>query len=267
MMREAKLISIGDLFKHSWNLYRERIGVLTKIMLVPMALVILGDLLHLANPKSSLANSLVSLGLIISVFAALALIFALQEKVGAGESYRLVFRNFWSYLWLTILSGAVVLGGAVMLVIPAIIFSIWFIFTNYVFASEGEKGMNAILRSRQYVQGHWWQIFGRSLLLGIVILVLLLVCGFIAEIFAGDKGGGLIALITDVLIIVITPLATTYFYALYQNVKSLKPEVRNAPPTGPRGFFYVSAVLGVLGFIALAILFVFLAAAQGTLPQ
>lgn len=257
MNGEAKVISIGDLFRQSWRLYRERISTLTKIILLPVAFLVGGDILKLLNIGSG--GLLGFIGVITSFMAALALIFALQGNVQFGEAYRLALRRFWSYGWLAILSGFVTLGGFVMLIVPGIIFSIWFIFAIYIFALEGEKGMDALLRSREYVRGCWLQVFGRQVVLILLAVAVILALSFLsAALTGGSKSGE--NLVINLLTLVITPFITAYFYVLYQNLKSLKSEVISQPASGPRGFFYFSAVLGVLGLIALIMVLFIIAA-------
>ncbi len=259
MNEQAKVISIGDLFRQSWGLYRGRIGILIKIMLLPVALLVGGDIFGSLNILSWLGGFLGFLGIITSFLAGLTLIFAIQDNLQFGESYRLALRRFWSYGWLTVLSGFVTLGGFVMLVIPGIIFSIWFIFAIYVFALEGEKGMSALLRSREYVRGYWRQVFGRQVVLILSAVAVILVLSFLgAALTGGSKSGA--NLVINLFTLVITPFTTAYFYVLYQNLKSLKPEVMSQPASGPRGFFYFSAVLGVLGLIALIVVLFIIAA-------
>ena len=256
MNEQAKVISIGDLFRESWKLYRERIGVLTKIILLPVALIAVGDLWRLFTPDNwFFGGLLIFIGTIISVIAYLALVFALQENTSFGESYRSALRRIWSYAWLTVLSGFVTLGGFFMLIIPGIVFSVWFMFAIYVFVTEGEKGMNALLRSREYIRGYWWPVFGRQIVFVLGVLAVALVLSSIGSaLIGGGKEGS--NLVSDLLTLVVAPLIAVYFYVLYGNLKSLKPKVVGQPVTGPRGFFYFSAVLGVLGIIALIALIV-----------
>lgn len=258
MNGEAKIISIGDLFRQSWKTYRGKIGLLTKIILLPVAFLVAGDLLGLFAP-SGLAGLLAFIGTVISFFAYLAFIFALQENIQFGEAYRRAWKKIWSYGWLMVLSGFVTLGGFVMLVIPGIIFSIWFTFAIYVFALEGEKGMNALLRSREYVRGYWWQVFWRQAALILVAGAAALVIGFLGAVLTRGSEAG-IDIILNLLTLMFAPFVTVYLYALYQNLKLLKPEVAGQPPQGPRGFFYVSAMLGVVGIIALVIVGILAAA-------
>ena len=252
--KQAKVISIRDLFRESWNLYRERVGPLTKIILLPVAFLVAGDLLGLFAP-SGLASLPAFIGTIISLLSYLALIFALRGSVQFGEAYRMAWKKIWSYGWLTVLSGFVTLGGFFMLVIPGIVFSTWFMFAIYIFAIEGDKGVNALLKSREYVRGYWWPVFGRQIVFVLAVLVVVLVLGSIGSaLTGGDEAGS--NLVGDLLALVIAPLAIAYFYVLYGSLKSLKPEVASRPSQGPRGLFYFSAVLGVLGLIALIVLII-----------
>jgi hypothetical protein len=249
---QAKIIPIGDLFRESWSLYRERVGVLTKIILLPVAFLVAGDLLGLFAP-SGLASLPAFIGTMISLLSYLALIFALQGSVQFGEAYRMAWKKIWSYGWLTVLSGFVTLGGFVVFVIPGIIFSIWFVFAIYTFAIEGEKGMNALLRSREYVLGHWWSVFGRQIVFGLAALVAIMLLGLAGRVLGGEVG---VSLVVNLFTLLLAPLAVVYVYTLYQNLKLLKPKVTNQSPQGPRGFFYFSAVLGVLGLIILMALLI-----------
>lgn len=255
MKRETKLISVRDLFRQSWKLYRERIGLLTKIILLPVAFIVVGGLWGLLTSNGWFGGLLIFIGTIISILSYLALVFALQKNTSFGESYRLALRRVWSYGWLTVLSGFVTLGGIFMLIVPGIVFSIWFMFAIYVFAIEGDKGMNALLKSREYVRGYWWPVFGRQIVFVLAVLAVALVTSFIGSVLTGgDKAGS--DIIGDLLTLVVAPLIAAYLYVLYGSLKSLKPEVAKKPPQGPQGFFYFSAVFGVLGLIALIALII-----------
>lgn len=249
MNEKAKVIGVGDLFRQSWGLYRERIGLLTKIILLPVAFLVAGDLLY--YPVGWLGSILGLVGTILSIFAYLGLIFALQNDISWGEAYRLAWSKIWSYGWLVVLSASTILGGFVMLIIPGIIFLIWFAFAAYVFVLEGEKGMSALLRSRQYVRGHWWQVFGRQLLFALAAIVAMVLITMVGNVLAGEAG---ISVFVNLFTLVLAPLAVAYVYTLYQNLKSLKPEIAAGSAEGPRGLFYVSAMLGVAGIIALVII-------------
>lgn len=256
MSEKAKVISVGDLFRQSWQAYRARIRLLATVILLPTAFLLVGDLLF--GSLEWLGGILGFIGTILSFFAYLGLIFVLQGSASEWrDAYRMAWARIWSYGWLVVLSAFAVLGGFVMLVIPGIIFSIWFAFVTYVFVIEGKKGMDALLRSRQYVQGHWWQVFGRQILLGLAAIAAILILTVFGNVIAGEAG---VSILVNLFTLVLAPFAVAYVYTLYENVKSLKPEVASGPVEGPRGFFYFSAVLGIVGIIALLVFLVLAAA-------
>lgn len=62
-----------------------------------------------------------------------------------------------------ILTGILVVLGFVLLIIPGIIFLIWFYFAQYVAIVEGLGPVAALRRSRQIVKGYFWPLVWRSL--------------------------------------------------------------------------------------------------------
>ena len=65
----------------------------------------------------------------------------------------------------------VILGGSVLL-IPGIIFAVWFVFTSPIVILERMTYTRAMRRSRQLVKGHWWRIFLTLLVFSALIVVL-----------------------------------------------------------------------------------------------
>lgn len=269
MNEKVKLISVGDLFRQSWGLYRERVWILAGIALSGLVVtiaVILGALFTVESIPVELAlgdeASTIASFIAVFVFAVipllvfwlvsgLAMIYAIPKGVGIGSAYGLAFRNLISFGWLNLLQLLVVLGGILMLIIPGIIFAVWFTLANYIFAIDKERGVNALLKSRDYVRGYWWQIVGRLIVVLLAYLAVGLVVNFLASLI-GETVGSIVSAIFEILAAAFWLLV---LYVLYQNLKMLKPEVASQSASGPRGLFYFSAVLGVVGLIVLGILF------------
>lgn len=55
----------------------------------------------------------------------------------------------------SILSGLAVFGGLILLIIPGIVFSIWFAFTTTTIVLDGKRGVGALSYSKQLVKGRW----------------------------------------------------------------------------------------------------------------
>ncbi len=256
MNEKAKLISVGELFRQSWSIYRERFQVILGIFAVPIILVALGTILSEANISKTAGDIISFIGGIIYFIAELAFIYQLRDQAGANDSYRNAFRNILPYIWLTILPGLIILGGFVMFIVPGIIFIIWLLFPLYVFVFENQRGMNAVLRSKEYIQGNWWQVFGRILALFVAILIIYYLPVALTSDSVVISNG-----IAGLLELIFVPVSIIYFYLMYQSSKQMKTELAGQPPTGPRGFFYFSAIMGIVGIVLLVLVATYLSSA------
>ena len=58
-----------------------------------------------------------------------------------------------------------------MIVIPAIIFSVFLSLSTYTYLFEGDKGIEALIKSWHYVKGYWWPVCWRFIFMMIVLLL------------------------------------------------------------------------------------------------
>lgn len=156
---------------------------------------------------------LVPLSLIIysQVRGQTALLYAIkdsQEGIGVIEAYRRGRAKTFSYLWIIILMDLIIFGGLLLLVIPGIIFAIWFILAPIILITEDLKGMNALRKSREYVKGYWWSVFKCAFFVIILGLVILLI--------------PIPAIIT---IPILFPLIFSYYFVVYSNLRAIKGEI------------------------------------------
>ena len=80
----------------------------------------------------------------------------------------------------SLLVGAVVLGGTILFVVPGLIFTIWFGYAQFLAMFEGKQGLAALAESRSLVQGRFWvalryQLFGPITVVFIYAVILALV--------------------------------------------------------------------------------------------
>ncbi|MFA5937245.1 MAG: hypothetical protein WC822_05230, partial [Candidatus Paceibacterota bacterium] len=73
----------------------------------------------------------------------------------------------------SILNGLAILGGFILLVIPGIIFSIWFSFTTYAVVLDNARGTAALSASKKLVVGRWWAVLVRLFIPGILFALLI----------------------------------------------------------------------------------------------
>jgi membrane-anchored glycerophosphoryl diester phosphodiesterase (GDPDase) len=139
--------------------------------------------------------------LTIYFLVGLAGIYSVQDVItGNSLSVKRVFQaslqNLWRFSVLSILLFLMTLGGGLLLIIPGIIFNIWYIFSKYAFA-EGRGIKSSLGFSRNLVRGRFWKITGRLIVFDLFYLVILVAESLIPF----DLGSLLIAILGALFII------------------------------------------------------------------
>lgn len=260
----------------AWSLYKQRLGTFLGIMIIPMlvligvlAVFVGGGLLGFTLLPAKFAAGGIGLGLLIvlaiafllvvfisQIWGQTALLYAIkdsQERIGVMEAYRRGWHKILSYWWVSLLAGFIMMGGFLLLVVPGIIFAVWFSLAMFVLIAEDLKGMNALLKSREYVKGKWGSVLWRFFFIGalsFIISFISLVVGFLIP--YGEYVSEF------VISLFLTPLTMAYGFLVYSNLKALKGEVAFAPTGGQKAKFIVVAILGVLLIPAIFFSMVFL---------
>ncbi|MFZ2190062.1 MAG: hypothetical protein WAV48_04740, partial [Candidatus Magasanikiibacteriota bacterium] len=81
----------------------------------------------------------------------------------------------------SIVTSLAVFGGLLLLIVPGIIFAIWFTFSLYSVAIEETSGVEAMRHSKQLVSGRWSDTFWRLLAPGFVFGLLMIIIQFIVN--------------------------------------------------------------------------------------
>lgn len=145
------------------------------------------------------------------------------------------------FLWLGILFGIILTGAYFLFLIPGIIFTIWFFFAVFILIAEDVRGMNALLKSKEYVRGQWWGVFGRLFLVWFLSLLV-----------------SLIPMIGQILFLfVMAPFAAIYSVLLYEELKASKPAMTFSPTSKAKATILAT---GLVGFCVPIILFVVMGA-------
>jgi len=172
-----------------------------------------------------------------------------QERIGIKESYRKGWHKIGSYFWVAILAGFITIGGFLLLVIPGIIFVFWFILALIIVIAEDLKGMDALLKSKEYVRGRWGSVAWRVFFIGVISFLISLAFGFILS-FLKIPYGEIVARLFNGLFL--TPLGIIYLFLLYNNLKAIKGDFVFAPTKGQKAKF---ALIGLLGFLIIPAFF------------
>ena len=277
------LLSARDLLKETWNLFKQKIVVIVSIAAIPaLILTLLLPLLQkfIVQKALYLGGSTLMLGIglsmliglvsaIIQFLMLLALIYAIKDKCSVISAYQKAFGKIIPFCWIYLLSFAVVVGlpfpfllvgllvpsasvfamilAALLIVVPGIIFFIWFIFGGFVLIVDHISGFNALMRSKTYVQGNVNAVFWRFFVAGFWIsLVAFLIRIPLNLIFGASLSGFIFQFLS-------MAFATTFYYVflfmLFNNLKAIRRE--NIKPESKKSysFYLILAIMGIASLI------------------
>lgn len=202
--------------------------LMTICLLIPVFLLsILGGLMTGGASNTNYSLGAVVLSLVVMVgfvvimywFGAADVVMVNNIADGKVASVKETLKAGWArasrYFGASLVSGVVVLLGYVLLIIPGIIFTVWFAFTHLIAILENESPIESMKKSKALSQGNFLPILGRFLLIGVVAFVISMVLQFIPIL-----GGILIAFIS--------PLFILYQVLLYKNLRSAKESLSPA---------------------------------------
>lgn len=261
--KPLKLDRVGALFDEAWAMYKERFAPLARIVLLPALVTILGyTIADLHFPFSSpLGGVILFIGWLLSVFNVLPLVISIQHNTDIDDSYRAALPLVLPFALVIILEAFAVLGGFIMLIVPGIWMIFAFSFVSYIFVIEHRRSFDALRQSADYIQGYWWAVLGRVVLMGIFVLMASAIVQWAIEPLGSGIANDIAAMLLSVLT---TPFTTVFGYKLYQNLRTLKPELAGSDPSAADAaakdvkFVKASVIVGVVGAVLLVALGVYL---------
>jgi hypothetical protein len=249
----GRLPDIEELFRSSWDVYKKRAPVLIAICFIAIFACMAA---FVAFPFGGLAISLAlpdmrialiacgaALGSLVGIVAGCwgwgAFVYAVSdEALGIKAALRRGWQGLWPFIWLLSLLSYIITGGYLLLFIPGILFLLWFGFAPFVLAVEGEGGMNALLRSREYVRGRWFDVFLRLFVIWIVSAV-----------------AGAIPFLGLIISILFMPFMMIYVLHVYQGLRAEKGGLKGfSPSTGNKAFWLGAGSLGYVVVVVLTVL-------------
>lgn len=243
----------------AWNIFRKRAFTFLGITLSPFFVLLFTGIFSsfLAGFTRNIPFLMVILfftflGLLLAAFLFLwsqvSLIIAISdEKINTKEAYKKSKGMILEYVILSLLSFLVVIGGTALLIIPGIILSIYFSFSIFIFVGEGERRFNALSKSFNYIKGYWWSILKRTIFIILVFLIPALIIILISQIIGLSQEDSKMAI--NVLLVIFAPIATIYYYLIYNNLKSLKSSIDTDKANDKKSLFVGFIVFGVIAMM------------------
>jgi len=238
---KKKLPDIGDLFKESWEVFQRRFAVLIGLYLLAMVAFLLpvgisvGVSLLAGMAKGGGAVVLIGvIGLLVGMYLGFRCFAAflhavVDDQLAVRDALEKGKELVFPLIWIGFLTGLIIGGGFILLIIPGIIFMVWFFFSQFILVKEDIHGMSALLKSREYVRGEWFNVALRLLL-----------------VWAASGLLGVIPLAGPILCIAFFPFVMIFHYLLYRDLSEMKGDVPFSCATSD---ILKWPAVGLLGFV------------------
>lgn len=156
-------------FCRHWRIYAEFTAWITFISVIFWVLGVLTRSLVPDRMLASLIFTLMSLPLSLFLGVIIAGVIdatakTLQNKAAdAHGSMSVGLHKLIPFIWVSIMVTAAVIFGFVLLVVPALIFSVWFAFSANHLIVDDVRGSAALKQSKALVKGRWWPVLFRTI--------------------------------------------------------------------------------------------------------
>jgi hypothetical protein len=152
-------------------------------------------------------------GLIVVPVTNAAVIHAVSRKylgqdVTAGAAIKRGFAVLLPLIGTTILMSLAIMGGLILLIIPGILFALWFSLAQHVVVIEGQSGSAALKRSKQLVRPY----LGTFIILWIILIVIGLALGFVAGIVPQAHARLVVTVLLEAIFTILFTAALVVFY-------------------------------------------------------
>jgi len=184
----AELPAFGNLLKQSLKMYEVLfkkvviLALISALALLPLMLVIFlfGYLGGESQAIKILLGVLFAAALVLLIYVATAaqaatLFLLADNNLGVGEYFKKGMSLVWRIIVVSFLTGLLTLLWTLLLIVPGIIFSVYYSFAIYALVYENQTGMAALRRSHQLVKNYWWAVISRTIFLSLIYLAALLV--------------------------------------------------------------------------------------------
>lgn len=209
-MQKGEISSIGQIFSHAFRLYARRILPYTAVTILGYlftALVLAGSGIGIAfalgwewpelqaffnndvqqiiaDPSLLMTHRLAlpvlgaGAALLLMAFLLIcwtytaSLVIVIDEQQGIIEALCTGWKYLLPVLWISSLYVGIISTGFFFLIIPGIVLTLSLSFYSYSMIDEDRTGLAALMASRLYMRGHWWNTFIKLLLMLLTVIAL-----------------------------------------------------------------------------------------------
>jgi tetratricopeptide (TPR) repeat protein len=241
-MSSEGLLGLQELFVKTWAVYKRRLTTLivmglSAVLLPALAFAPFAGLGFVLSPMlPGMKAGVIAGAMVLGVGAAVwvmgwvfsaFLLTVVDETCGIKKAFSKARPKALGYVWLAALT-VLILGGAHLLfVIPGIIMTVWFFFGPFVFINEDVGGMDALLKSKEYVRDRW-----------LAVAVRLLAIWFISALVSA------IPFIGPLAALFMVPFSFVYTFLLYKDLKESRGDWSFQPSKREKIGFVAAGTMG-----------------------
>lgn len=188
-------VSIGGILSDAWKVFQERFqDIAVAVLVVALPLNAILAFLPKQDMEAGIVDwyvtgSAIAVGLLATLAGMISVLgtMLITEKGLRGEevkwdaALRYGLSRWFASFWTNLLAGIMLIGLFLLLIVPGIIFAIYWSFVLATVALRGMEGMSALNYSKSLVKGRWWKTFGYGLVFGLLnVVCALIVSGILA---------------------------------------------------------------------------------------
>lgn len=245
--RLHRMSGLGELFGRTFQMFKRRLLVLVGINLLGALLVFIASFVFqsgLGMLQAMFGENLVTaiiIGLLAFFFSLLAISWIagaticaiVDADAGVKEALNSGFQKTAPFLWVFTLLGFILGGGYLAFFLPGLLFTVWFIFAQYIIATEDSRGMVALLKSREYVRDYGWEVCARIVLLFVLTAIVMFPLS-------------LIPLVGPLLGLLIGPFTLIFYHEIYRDLKAIKGDIVVSCTGGEKAKWLIAGAAGYI---------------------
>ncbi|MDD9953733.1 MAG: hypothetical protein OXR66_05345 [Candidatus Woesearchaeota archaeon] len=127
-------------------------------------------------------------GAVVSVFSLLLVLTCIHlahKKKTWKQAFAVARGQFWSAVWLCVLTALLLIPLFMLFIIPGIVFSIYWMLSFVFLAVEGKTGYAALRASKKRIEGHWFRALGYYLVMILLVFSVSIIVQLPSGIMAG----------------------------------------------------------------------------------
>jgi len=225
---KSKELKLGELIGTGWEIYKKNFKLFLFIILI--IYLPINIILNLVPGTSETFGGVMAylrltqiLELVLGIIATMAIAYAVNKIVNhkkpeLWESIKSALLVWDKAILTALLAGLILIVLYLLLIIPGIIYSVYYTFALYTVILKDKKYKKALDYSKSIVKGRWWRVFG-------IIIVVTLLFSFVAGIISSPIAiyeNYITNVISDTVFDIIYALQTIVFAVLFINLSSIK---------------------------------------------